>query len=80
MDSNENINNMAEAVGTMALEYGEDHDLSANVMLNAMVVCTVIMAFALRKDDADLVKLKASLVDAMSAVFDQTVGSSHAKA
>jgi hypothetical protein len=80
MDSTDNINDMAEAVGTMALEYGEDHGLTANVMLNAMVVCTVIMAFAMKKDDADLVKLKASLVDAVAAVFDQTMGHGHAEA
>lgn len=80
MDSNENINDMAEAVGTMALEYGEDNGLSANEIINAMVVATVIMAFALKKDDADLAKLKGTLVDAVAEVFDQTMGPSHAEA
>jgi hypothetical protein len=80
MDSNENINDMAEAVGTMALEYGEDNGLSANEMINAMVVTTVIMSFALKKDDADLVKLKATLVEAVAAIFDQTLGFSNEKA
>jgi hypothetical protein len=74
------INDMAEAVGTMALEYGEDNGLSANEIINAMVVATVIMAFALKKNDADLYKLKASLVDAVAEVFDQTVEFNHAKA
>jgi len=80
MDSNENINDMAEAVGTMALEYGDDNGLSANEMINAMVVTTVIMAFALKKGDADLAKLKSSLVEAVTEVFDQTVGHGHAQA
>jgi hypothetical protein len=80
MDSNDNINNMADAVGSMAIEYGEDNGLSANEMINAMVVTTVIMAFALKKDDADLAKLKATLVDAVAEVFDQTMGPSHAEA
>jgi len=80
MDSNENINDMAEAVGTMALEYGEDNGLSANEMINAMVVTTVIMAFALKKGDADLAKLKSSLVEAVAEVFDQTMGPRHAEA
>ena len=80
MDSIDKINDMAEAVGTMALEYGEDNGLSANKMINAMVVCTVIMAFALKKGDADLAKLKATLVEAVAEVFDQTVGPRHEKA
>lgn len=80
MDSNDNINDMAEFVGTMALDYGEDNGLTANEMINAMVVTTVIMAFALKKGDADLAKLKGTLVDAVAAVFDQTMEPCHAKA
>ena len=78
MDSIDKINDMAEFVGTTGLEYGEDHGLSANEMMNAMVVSTVIMAFALKKDDADIAKIKATLVAAVAEVFDQTMGPSNA--
>lgn len=74
MDDINKITDMAEAVGTMALEYGEDNNLSANEIINAMVVSLVIMVFALKKNDADLVKLKTSLVDAVAEVFDETIG------
>lgn len=80
MDSIDKINDMAEAVGSMALEYGEDNGLTANEMINAMVVSTVITAFALMKDEAEPQKVKASLVDAVAAVFDQTMEPLHAKA
>jgi hypothetical protein len=74
MDDINKINDMAEAVGTAGIEYGEDNEMTANEIINAMVVSTVIMAFALKKDDADLAKLKASLVDAVAEVFDETIG------
>lgn len=74
MDSSNKINDMAEAVGTMALEYGEDNNLSANEMINAMVVSLVIMAVALMKDDADRKKVKTALVDAVAEVFNETIG------
>jgi len=74
MDDINKITDMAEAVGTMALEYGQDNGMTANEMINAMVVSLVIMAFALKKDDADLAKLKASLVDAVAEVFEETIG------
>lgn len=74
MDDINKITDMAEAVGTAGLEYGEDNGLTANEMINAMVVSLVIMAFSLKRDDADLAKLKASLVDAVAEVFDETIG------
>lgn len=74
MDDINKINDMAEAVGTMALEYGQENGLTANEMMNAMLVSTVIMAFALKKDGADLANLKTSLVDAVAELFDQTMG------
>ena len=79
-DSNKKINDMAEALAAVALKHGEDNNLSANEMINAMVVTTVIIAFALRKDDANLARLKASLVDAVAESFDQIVGFSNEKA
>jgi len=74
MDSSNKINDMAEAVWTMALEYGEDNGLTANEMINAMVVSTVIIAVALMKDDADREKVKTALVDAVAEVFNDTIG------
>jgi hypothetical protein len=80
MDSNENINDMTEAVGAMALKYGADNGLSDNEIINAMVNTTILMAFTLKKDDADLAKLKANLVNAMDEVFDHMAEPRNAKA
>lgn len=74
MDDINKITDMAEAMGIMALKYGEENGLTDNEMMNAMLVSTVIMAFALKKDGADLANLKTSLVDAVAELFDQTMG------
>jgi hypothetical protein len=74
------INDMAEFIGTAALQYGSENEVTHNQAVNAMAVAYVILAYSLKDDNADLDKLKANLIGAVADVFDSIAEASHAKA
>jgi hypothetical protein len=78
--SEHKIHELADAIGTMALEYAEKSDFTPNEVVNALAVAFVIVAFTLKGDDADLGDLKGKLTDAVAGIFDETAETIHEKA
>ena len=71
--SEHKIHELAEAIGTMALDHVKNNDFTPNEAVNALAVAFVLVALTLRGDDADLEDLKGKLTDAVAGIFDETV-------
>jgi hypothetical protein len=71
--SEHKIHELADAIGTMALEYAEKSDFTPNEVVNALAVAFVLVAFTLKDDEADLGDLKGKLINAVAGIFDENV-------
>ena len=78
--SEHKIHELAEVIGTMALDHIKDNDFTPNEAVNALAVAFVLVAFTLRGDDADLGDFKVRLTDAVAGIIDETAGIIHEKA
>jgi hypothetical protein len=67
------IDDMAENIGTSAIMYAQENNITRNESMTAMAVAYVIMAYSTSGDGDDLDQLKANLLGAVAGIFDSVV-------